>query len=164
MGYKMISDINSMEVGTLLERIQMFKNSGLNMWNNVIVILENTIPYDIALIETDEYGHLLLHITRDTTDWRKPFNLEMAKAGHPVQTRSGYPVKITKFLETRIHAVVQYMDFANNVIHEDERCYEIDGKFIKGCGSSEDLMMVSERRTFNNGINKQIEQNDYEEN
>lgn len=158
MGYNIISSIDSMEVKALIERIEMFKNDGFNMRNKVIAVLEDTIPYNVVFATIDEYGHLILHITFDTSDWRTPFNLEMAKKGHPVETRNGYPVKITKFLKTRIHAVVQYKDYSNKVVREEARRYEIDGTFLKGCCCSEDLMMVAERRTFNNGINRQIEE------
>lgn len=79
----------------------------------------------------------------------KEFDLEAAKAGAPVQTRGGYPVRIVAYdrlsNDYPIVALVKAGD-------EDELLleYEINGKFYKyseGEDNSKDLVMVPAKKT-----------------
>ena len=75
----------------------------------------------------------------------KEFNLKEAKAGKPVCTRDGRPVRIICFDRTSVTnrpivALISYFDG-----HEDIFNYTIDGRFdCKGVDTGYDLMMDSE--------------------
>lgn len=76
----------------------------------------------------------------------KPFDLELAKAGHPVCTRDGRPVRILcydfKSLEnTPIMALIRLNERQEGVAH-----YYIDGKHFENGINDLDLMMVSEKK------------------
>lgn len=70
----------------------------------------------------------------------KPFNLEEAKAGKPVCTRSGRAVKLIYFNvkgKYPIVGLIQYEDF------EDVKAFKKNGEFLgDGFDDSNDLFMV----------------------
>lgn len=76
----------------------------------------------------------------------KPFNLEEAKAGKPVCTRDGRPVRILcydfKSLEnTPIVALIRLNEHQEGVVH-----YYIDGKHFENGINDLDLMIVTEKK------------------
>lgn len=72
----------------------------------------------------------------------KEFNLEEAKAGKPVCTRNGRPVRIICFnLKTKLYpiaAAVEYDGYGEQVA-----AYTLDGRFTDGGKSEQDLMMAT---------------------
>lgn len=75
----------------------------------------------------------------------KPFDIELAKAGHPVWTRDGKPVRIIcydrKHTEYPIVALVDNGEFEMNIV------YTADGKFHNNPKKSEyDLFMATVKR------------------
>lgn len=78
----------------------------------------------------------------------KPFDIELAKAGHPVCTRDGKQVRIVCFDlishgNTPIVALVK-----TGEKYEDPVCYREDGGFLSGKNGDHplDLMMVPEKK------------------
>lgn len=73
----------------------------------------------------------------------KPFNLELAKAGHPVCTRDGRDARIicfdVKYTKHKILALVDYNDA------ETLYSYDSDGKCLRS-HSEIDLMMKSTKK------------------
>ena len=77
----------------------------------------------------------------------KEFDLELAKAGHPVCTRDGKPVRIVCFDAKGDFPIVglEYnTDLEDNIDEELPRNYTNEGFYYKTETSSNDLMMVSE--------------------
>ena len=77
----------------------------------------------------------------------KEFDLELAKAGHPVCTRDGKPVRIVCFDAKGDYPIVglEYnTDLEANIDEELPRNYTNEGFYYKTETSSNDLMMVSE--------------------
>lgn len=74
----------------------------------------------------------------------KPFNLELAKAGRPVQTKDGRPVRIIcydrKNVMYPIIALIKYDD------REDTQYFDNNGKCWQGVDGRLDLVMVSTKK------------------
>lgn len=70
----------------------------------------------------------------------KPFNLELAKAGHPVCTADGKDVRIICFdKKDPTHPIIALINFEDR---ENVVTYTIDGKFSNTCNScNTDLRM-----------------------
>lgn len=58
----------------------------------------------------------------------KPFDIELAKAGHPVCTRSGNPVRIVCF--DKKNTKYPIMALIDKVTHEDYCSYTIHGELV----------------------------------
>ena len=82
----------------------------------------------------------------------RPFNLEKAKAGNPVQNINGTPVRIVSTKGTRknypILGVVSLPD------GEAVQSYTPSGQFINGQCSNEDLFMTPETHSLWFWVNK----------
>lgn len=77
----------------------------------------------------------------------KEFNLELAKAGHPVQTRDGRPARIICF--DRIDEYYPIIALIKNDEHKEEQCnsYTKDGKcYAYSSNNPDDLIMVSTKK------------------
>lgn len=77
----------------------------------------------------------------------KPFNLELAKQGHPVCTRNGNPIRIICFdrndTNYRIVALMKNEDGGENILTFNEK-----GKFHQtDLVSENDLFMLGEKKT-----------------
>lgn len=74
----------------------------------------------------------------------KPFDLELAKAGHPVQTKDGSQVRILCF--DRKNGTYPIVSLLENDGYEVILKYTIDGKFYEGGEDSNlDLVMAPEK-------------------
>jgi hypothetical protein len=72
----------------------------------------------------------------------KPFNLEQAKAGHPVVTREGYPVRILAFdLNNEKYPIAASIQFQER---EDVESFSKEGSFNIQSGKEDplDLLMA----------------------
>lgn len=74
----------------------------------------------------------------------KPFNLELAKAGHPVCTRDGHKVRIICF--DRKDSNCPIIALLSDGSKETVSSYTTTGYYSKGQESQLDLMMVSEKK------------------
>lgn len=76
----------------------------------------------------------------------KPFNLQKAKAGKSVCTRSGKPVEITRFNATGEYPLIGFINHRNN---KKFFSWRDDGLFISGKMGGHDLMMQEEYININ---------------
>lgn len=76
----------------------------------------------------------------------KEFNLKEAKAGKPVCTRGGLPVRIICWDRLSDYPIVALVKNPNQA-HENTLSYRLDGKYFK-CEEKDkrDLMMASEKK------------------
>lgn len=72
----------------------------------------------------------------------KPFDLEKAKAGKPVCTRDGKPVRILCYdrVSTENYCIVALIKISDN--YEDIKSYTTDGHYYGGKEHDNDLMMA----------------------
>ena len=73
----------------------------------------------------------------------KPFNLEEAKAGKPVVTRDGRPVRILAFDKKGEYCIVTLINYCRS---DDVVVYREDGKASANFDSEYDLFMKSEKK------------------
>ena len=75
----------------------------------------------------------------------KPFNIKLAKAGHPVCTRDGKPVRILGYdrVSAENYCIVALIKVSDNF--EDIKSYPTDGHYYGGKEHNYDLMMVPEK-------------------
>lgn len=74
----------------------------------------------------------------------KPFNIELAKAGHPVCTRDGHKVRIVCFdKKDADYPIIVLIDYDNCEAHYT---YTLDGKYMKTEESEKDLFMVCTKK------------------
>lgn len=71
----------------------------------------------------------------------KPFDLEKAKAGEPVQTKNGFPVKILFFDAKNDYPIVALI--TNQAGEDLVESYTLQGTFYETSESDQDLRMVS---------------------
>lgn len=78
----------------------------------------------------------------------KPFDLEAAKNGAPVQTRDGCKARIVCFdRRSEEYPIVALID-CNEPISEDVKCYSVNGAFYNdGRATLSDLVMAPVERT-----------------
>ena len=75
----------------------------------------------------------------------KPFNLELAKAGHPVCTRDGKEIRIICFDRCKPNFPILALIKCDGI--EEIISYAIDGKYLFNGKSTEyDLMMATEKK------------------
>lgn len=77
----------------------------------------------------------------------KPFDLESAKAGHPVQTRDGHKARIICFDKKDNgcrYPIVALI--SEGTTFEDLRIYATNGEYVLGQESQLDLMMKSVKK------------------
>lgn len=74
----------------------------------------------------------------------KPFDLELAKAGHPVCTRDGRKVRIICFdKKDEDFPIIALLDFGN---YESIATYTLEGRFMVREESNNDLFMAPNRK------------------
>lgn len=74
----------------------------------------------------------------------KPFDIELAKAGHPVCTRDGHKARIVCFDKKGCLQIVALIQRADG--NEYVSIYDVNGKDVVSDGSF-DLMMASEKKS-----------------
>lgn len=73
----------------------------------------------------------------------KPFNLELAKQGHPVMTRDGKPVRILCF--DKQGTSYPLVGLVKNRQCEEMETYDTDG--FSGCGGDSNLVMAPVKKS-----------------
>lgn len=76
----------------------------------------------------------------------KPFDIELAKAGHPVCTRDGKPARIICFDRRSVNgcSIVALIDEG---VYENFLSYNLQGRFFEGARKDEnDLFMDSKKK------------------
>lgn len=75
----------------------------------------------------------------------KPFDIELAKSGHPVCTKNGRDARIICFdLKSETNPIVALVD--NRLGGEDFYCYTINGKYKSDSDDEVDLFMATVTR------------------
>lgn len=82
----------------------------------------------------------------------KPFDIELAKAGHPVQTRNGKPVRIICF--DRMYKNYPIIALVEVDDTEQSYYYTNEGKLVAGANNDLDLFMATIKKRVDKYLQK----------